>query len=149
MIQYCILCRSMLCMPRLSFVLVCTVAHGMSTRAINNGSNAFIEPDLRIKHSQEGLLSGLTFAAKDLFDVSVRVYVPCRLSFPSGAGRGAPTTSCNHADRRIRNWLRSADLEGHALRCSTHFTSCPGVLCLLLTCLYIFGKSVSKDIHQH
>lgn len=57
----------------------------MSTRAINNGSNAFIEPDLRIKQSQEGLLSGLTFAAKDLFDIEGYV-----------TGYGQPTWRATH-----------------------------------------------------
>ena len=42
----------------------------MSTKAVDNSSNGFIDPDLSIEHSGEGSLNGLTFAAKDLFDVS-------------------------------------------------------------------------------
>ncbi len=42
----------------------------MSTKAVDNSSNGFIDPDLSIEHSGEGSLNGLIFAAKDLFDVS-------------------------------------------------------------------------------
>ena len=47
-------------------------AYAMPARAINTGSNAFIEPDLRIKHSGDGPLSGVTFTAKDIYDVRFR-----------------------------------------------------------------------------
>ena len=39
----------------------------------DTGSNAFIEADLHIEATQQGPLTGLTFAAKDLFDVSTEV----------------------------------------------------------------------------
>ena len=42
----------------------------MSARA-DNSNNAFIDPDLRVEHIKEGSLTGLNFAAKDLFDVSL------------------------------------------------------------------------------
>lgn len=42
----------------------------MSTTAVDNSSNGFIDPDLFIEHFGEGSLNGLKFAAKDLFDVS-------------------------------------------------------------------------------
>ena len=42
----------------------------MAANAVRNDRNAFIDADLRIEHSGDGPLSGLTFAAKDLFDVS-------------------------------------------------------------------------------
>ncbi len=45
-------------------------AGGVSTKAVDNSSDGFIDPDLSIEHSGEGSLNGLTFAAKDLFDVS-------------------------------------------------------------------------------
>lgn len=58
---------------------------GMSTKAVDNSSNGFIDPDLSIEHSGEGSLNGLTFAAKDLFDVEGRV-----------TGYGQPTWRANH-----------------------------------------------------
>ena len=42
----------------------------MSTRAIDNSNNAYVDPDLWVEHTCEGPLKGLTFASKDLFDVS-------------------------------------------------------------------------------
>ena len=37
--------------------------------ASNKSNNAFIDPDLHVKATGQGALTGLTFAAKDLFDV--------------------------------------------------------------------------------
>lgn len=42
----------------------------MSTRSVKNDNNAFIDPELHVQHSGGGPLTGLRFAAKDLFDVS-------------------------------------------------------------------------------
>lgn len=42
----------------------------MSAKAISNDNKAFIDPELRVQHSSAGRLTGLRFAAKDLFDVS-------------------------------------------------------------------------------
>lgn len=42
----------------------------MSARLANNDNNAFIDPELHVEHSGVGPLTGLRFAAKDLFDVS-------------------------------------------------------------------------------
>lgn len=42
----------------------------MSAKAFNNDNKAFIDPELRVQHSSAGHLTGLRFAAKDLFDVS-------------------------------------------------------------------------------
>ena len=42
----------------------------MASSSGGNSNNAFIDPHLRVQHSGEGPLNGLTFAAKDLFDVS-------------------------------------------------------------------------------
>lgn len=39
----------------------------------DSGSNAFIDAALQIKATQQGPLTGLTFAAKDLFDVSQNI----------------------------------------------------------------------------
>lgn len=39
----------------------------------DSGNNAFIDAALQIKATQQGPLTGLTFAAKDLFDVSQNV----------------------------------------------------------------------------
>ena len=42
----------------------------MSARPISNDNNAFIDSELYVQHSGGGPLTGLRFAAKDLFDVS-------------------------------------------------------------------------------
>lgn len=59
---------------------------GMSTRAIDNSSNAYVDPDLRVGHTTEGPLKGLTFASKDLFDIQGHV-----------TGYGQPTWRATHA----------------------------------------------------
>ena len=45
------------------------VVSGSGTRMISNRSTAFIDPDLRVKATQQGALTGLSFAVKDLYDV--------------------------------------------------------------------------------
>ncbi|KAA6420332.1 MAG: glutamyl-tRNA(Gln) amidotransferase subunit A [Trebouxia sp. A1-2] len=60
-------------------------AGGMSTKAVDNSSDGFIDPDLSIEHFGEGSLNGLTFAAKDLFDVEGHV-----------TGYGQPTWRATH-----------------------------------------------------
>lgn len=37
---------------------------------MSNNNNAFIDPDIHVEATKPGPLTGLTFAAKDLFDVS-------------------------------------------------------------------------------
>lgn len=52
----------------------------MSARLIHNANNAFIDPELHVQHSGVGPLTGLTFAAKDLFDVSTAANSMARMS---------------------------------------------------------------------
>ncbi|KAL3161478.1 hypothetical protein ABBQ32_010359 [Trebouxia sp. C0010 RCD-2024] len=60
-------------------------ASSMSTRSVKNDNNAFIDPELHVQHSGGGPLTGLRFAAKDLFDVSGHI-----------TGYGQPTWRSTH-----------------------------------------------------
>lgn len=43
----------------------------MAAPSLANNNGAFIDPEVRVTGSQEGPLRNLTFAAKDIYDVSL------------------------------------------------------------------------------
>ena len=55
--------------PRLFLKQRVGTGRQLTRTMVSNGSNAFIDPNLHVKATGQGALTGLTFAAKDLFDV--------------------------------------------------------------------------------